>query len=304
MDDRRLEFRLSENPWAPTAVVAEINERTHSGLDLVGLNEQQGGVSSAAYVRWPDGREGVLSRSRMPLEQIRQSGEVLTALGSRGLPVPAHDLVLEASDGMLAIVQERLPGRPIFRVRPDMIEAIVAMNERFAGLLSDRPGVPPPPAFAASRYGDGQWGRTVGRLGARGQRLLVNLDGLNGGESYAMSGNDLVHPDYGIANILWDEEGRITGVVDWNWGAGRGDRRFALLGLAKNLAAEGQLFGAEPAAAQRLDEIVAALIDPVTLRIWRAHAAVQNVHRSIADGLALEQIERDLQQAEQYVFSR
>ena len=32
MTDHRLEFTDSENPWAPTAVIAEINERTGSGL--------------------------------------------------------------------------------------------------------------------------------------------------------------------------------------------------------------------------------------------------------------------------------
>lgn len=294
----RLEFTVSENPWAPTAVVAEINERTGSGLELVGLAEQAGGTSSAAFVRWPDGRQGALSRSQMPLERIRQSAEVVTAARKAGLPVPRHDLVLEASDGMLAIVQERLPGRPASQVRAEMIDTMVAMNESFAGLLADRPDVPPPPAFDPSRYGEAQWGGTIGRLGERGRRLLGHLEGLTGGEVYRMTGGDLVHPDYGLGNILWDEQGRITGVVDWNWGAARGDRRFALLGLARNLAREGELYGAQPGASQRLDEILATLIDPATLRIYRAHMAVQVVHYTICDDRGPEHIEHALRQAE------
>ena len=75
MTDHRLEFTDSENPWAPTAVMAEINERTASGLELAGLAEQTGGTSSAAYVRWPDGRNGVLTRTTTPLDRMRQTAE-------------------------------------------------------------------------------------------------------------------------------------------------------------------------------------------------------------------------------------
>src|SRR5579875_440741 len=298
LDGPGLEFTMSENPWSPAAVVAEINEQRHCGLELVGLAEQQGGTSSAAYIRWPDGRQGALSRSSMPVERIRQSAEVLTAVRNRGLPVPRHDLIFEASDGMLAIVQERLPGQPASRVDAVMMDQMAAMNESFAGLLADQPGVPPPPAFAPTRYSDAQWNGTIGRLGERGQRLLAQLKRLSGGERYRITGNDLVHPDYGLGNILWDGHGHITGVVDWNWGAARGDRRFALLRLERNLAREGELYGAEPAAYQRLDEILANVIDPITLRIYRAHLAVEAAHQAICDDRSSETIERELRQAE------
>ncbi len=64
MSEHRLEFTDSENPWAPTAVVAETNERTGSKLEVVGLAEQTGGTSGAAFVRWPDGRESVWARGQ------------------------------------------------------------------------------------------------------------------------------------------------------------------------------------------------------------------------------------------------
>ena len=53
----KVEFRLSENPWAPTAVIEEVNARTGSGLVLTGLADQVGGSGSAAFVAWADGRE-------------------------------------------------------------------------------------------------------------------------------------------------------------------------------------------------------------------------------------------------------
>ena len=67
MTEHKLEFTLSENPWAPTAVVAEINDHTGSGLELVGLSDQVGGTSSAAFVEWPDGRQAALTRTTTPL---------------------------------------------------------------------------------------------------------------------------------------------------------------------------------------------------------------------------------------------
>lgn len=44
MSGHRVEFTDSENPWAPTAVVAEINARNGCGLEVVGLAEQTGGL--------------------------------------------------------------------------------------------------------------------------------------------------------------------------------------------------------------------------------------------------------------------
>lgn len=92
--EHHLEFTLSENPWAPTAVIEEINARTGAGLTLTGISGQAGGVSSAAFVRWPDGRDGALTRTRSPLARMRRTAAVLDMVRARGLPVPRHDLLL------------------------------------------------------------------------------------------------------------------------------------------------------------------------------------------------------------------
>src|SRR4051794_39518139 len=117
----KLEFRLSENPWAPTAVIDEVNARTGSGLMLTGLADQVGGCSSAAFVAWPDGRESALTRTPTPLAVMRQTADVLNELRRHRLPVPAHQLVLELTDGYVAVVQERLPGRHV-----DSLDSITA----------------------------------------------------------------------------------------------------------------------------------------------------------------------------------
>ena len=128
MVQHKLEFTLSENPWAPTAVVAEINDRTTSGLEVVGLADQVGGTSSAAFVRWPDGREAALTRTTTPLSVMRQTARVLEEARARGLPVPRHDLVMELSDGYVAVVQERMPGSQVSEVNPEVIDAFAALE--------------------------------------------------------------------------------------------------------------------------------------------------------------------------------
>ena len=65
------------------------------------MAEQQGGTSSAAYVRWPDGRQSALTRTHISMEWMQRTGEVLSVLASEGLPVPRHELVLDLADGRL-----------------------------------------------------------------------------------------------------------------------------------------------------------------------------------------------------------
>lgn len=303
MSAHRVEFRDSENSWAPTAVVEELEDRTGIRLEVVGLAAQTGGRSSAAYVRWPDGRDGVLTRTKPSLERMRQTADVLASVRARGVPVPQHELVIELADGYVAVMQERLPGTPPSRVDAAVIDAMVATNERFAGLLADWPDVPVPSAFPPAGPSDHPWERTLGRYGDRGRRLLARIIELGGGEPYRMVGHDLVHTDFILGNVLHDEDGRVTGVIDWNAGAARGDHRFALVALLVDLdgyrpAAGGGPHAVQPDARERLDELVRQRIDPALLRIywtqWRAH----KVHRAIHNNRSPEEIDDGLRLAE------
>lgn len=296
MTEHRLEFTLSENPWAPTAVIEEINERTGSGLELVGLAEQVGGVSSAAYVRWPDGRECALTRTSTPLGWMLQTANVLSALRSQRLPVPRHDLVIELADGYVAVVQERLPGKSPTRVDADVIDTVFRTNETFAGLLANRPDVPIPPFHLRPDGPEAElWHETIGSYSKRSRRLLDLIEEIGSGEPYEMTGNDLLHTDYNLgSNILLDEHGEVTGVVDWNFGVARGDRHFALLGLRLNLVAEGEYYGAQPDAIERLDEILMTTIGPDILRVYWAGRILAMVYKSISNHFPAERIDGEL----------
>lgn len=290
----RLEFRLSENPWAPTAVIEEVNARTGSGLVLTGLADQVGGSSSAAFVEWPDGRESAMTRTRTSLAVMRQTASVLNDVRGQGLPVPEHQLVLELSDGYVVVVQERLPGRHASELNSTTAAAFVAINERFAGVLRDHPQVPRPRAFpeSAEVFDD-----TIGRLGERGRRLLARLLEVDGGRPFRMQGDDLVHTDYTPGNVLFDDAGEVSGVVDWNAGAVRGDRYYALIGLHWGSVGR-RTVGVEEF--KQVEEKLAGL-SPATRRSYEAHWMVDLVHESILKGFPPQRIEDDLGRAEKTI---
>lgn len=296
MNEHRLEFTESENPWSPTTAVQEINERTGADLELIGLDEQTGGTSSAAYVRWPDGRESALTRTGIPIDWMHRTAGVLSALRAEGLPVPRHDLVIALSDGRLAVVQERLPGRPLNRVEASHIDAMIAANDRFARILANRRDLPTLPFFLRPAVDNQALTQPLATWSGRTRRLLEQIREIVPTAPRDASGDDLVHPDYGLGNVLFDESGNVTGVVDWNGGAERGDRRFALLKLAINIEAEGDGW-VQQDAIDRLDEIVNA-IDPTLRRLYWAQWTLRSVSHAIQNGFPIQRIDHQLRLGE------
>lgn len=285
-----LEFRLSENPWSPTAVLAEVNARTDSGLVLVGLADQIGGESSAAFVAWPDRRQSSLIRTPTPLPVMQQAAHVLNIVHGQGLPVPEFQLVIELADGYVAVVQERLPGRHLQKLDTTSTAAFVATNERFADLLRDHRDVPRPAAFPNTGPGYGTFEYTIGAQGEPGRRLLNQLLDADGGAPMRMDGDDLVHTDYSVGNVLFDESGHVTAVVDWNTGVARGDRRYALIGLKWRSVDRSTM----PADQLSLIEHTMTDLDPSIRRSYEAHWWVHRAHLSIAKGFPAGKIVKDL----------
>lgn len=266
-------------------VLAEVNRRSGNALRPVAMAEH-GGSGGAVYVQWPDGRDGVLTRTPTSVDRMRQTAGVLAEARSRGLPVPRHDLVVELSDGTVAVVQERLGGAPSSRVDADVIDAMVAMNERFAGLLANRLDVPIPPLYL--RHSGPIYPRheVLEDHNERSRRLLQRIRAIGADEPHEMTGNDLVHPDYTFGNVLYDRPGHISGVVDWNWGAGRGDRRFALVRIYtdlywSSLGSNGGQYGVQPSAFTRLDQVLDSMIEPSLLRAYWAHTTLNQLHWAI-----------------------
>lgn len=281
-------------------LVSAVNRRTDAALTAVGRAEE-GRLGGAIYAEWPDGRPAVLTRCLVPLAEARRTADVLAHVRARGLPVPRHDLVVALADGVV-FVQERLPCAPRQRLTTRRIDAIVEINDRFAGALADRPDVPVRPLgqYRRARGAQGSRHTALRRYGTRGLRVLDEILRLCGRRPTETTETDLVHIDLTAANVLFDECDTATAVVDWNLGAYRGDRHFALVKTRFDREWFVRSPDADPvetAAAAHLDGILADRIPAETLRIYWAHWMLYQLDRAIRTNAA-EAVEWHLEMAE------
>ena len=268
------------------AVIEAINARTGAGLIRTGRSEE-GTLGGAIFVGLPDGREGVVTRFVGPLTgsgdlavEARRTATILELVRSRGMPVPLHHAVVVVGEDVF-MVQERLPGSPLTKLTPAVLDAMIEINDRFTGLLADRPDVPTLPLCLTEGGNPYPRHEVLAGHSDRSRRILAAILAVGRELPGEPAGNDLVHIDLTPPNMLFDEEGVVTGVVDWNLGAYRGDRHLALVKARFEL--EWGLRSEQPsphavAAAERLDRILADRVAEPDLRRYWAHRMLYQLH--------------------------
>jgi Phosphotransferase enzyme family len=264
-------------------LVAELNAGTGIDVRLDGV-AALGEVSGAAYVHWPDGHDSVVARSSSSVDWLRFIGEVLDVARAGGALVPRYELIAELADSSV-LVQERLPGAPPDQIDHATIDAIVAANETFAGLLRDRPDVPAPELFLRESGQGHCVHETLAEYDDRGRKLLAWIREVGSEAPATLPGEDLVHWDLVPGNVLMDEAGAVTGIVDWD-GIGRGDRRFSLMKLRFVLERAAVLRPAgdpivSASAVARLDERLQDMMELEVFRLCWAHWSLSMVDWAI-----------------------
>lgn len=265
-------------------LVERTNACAGTRLKLTGLAEQ-GESGGAAYVRWSDGRPGVLTIAPGQPAELERTAEALELVRSRGVPVPEYQLVARV-DRCTVVVQERLPGAPPVRIDRATIEAIAELTERFAGLLADHPEVAHPDLHLRASGRDLCRHDTLAGYDDRSRRLLRQIRSIGATGGDRMAGDDVVHLDFTPGNILFNNSGEVTGVVDWHGinGLARGDRHFGLVTLRFDLAWGAALDPRYPpvdqAATRHLDMLIDA-IPPTLLRRYWAHMSLRMVDWTI-----------------------
>jgi Ser/Thr protein kinase RdoA (MazF antagonist) len=235
-----------------------------TGVRLVLEGPCPGGEAGAAYVRWPDGRRSVLT------EGISRTGPLLDLARAAGVPTARYELSAHI-DGTRVVVQQRLPGTPPATLDADLVQAMIAVNLRFTGLLTSYPATPAVELYLTADGPGVCLHKPLREHSKRGARLLDWIHEV-GRRAPAVDGDDLVHLDYRPGNVLVSGN-RISGVIGWD-GARRGDRRLDLVTLRFDLAWRApHLTGA-------LDERLAAL-DGDRLRAYWAHMSLRHVDWSI-----------------------
>lgn len=251
------------------ALVDAVNAATGAALAPVGT-AAKGGTAGAVYVRWPDGREGVVTPSSASLPVLQQQAELMAFARSRGISVPEYQMVVPLAESRV-IVQERVRGE-VKRLDLARLEAMIEVNEQFADMLADRPDVPAPKLLLRHERGYGP----LETYSDRSRRLLDCIRQFGDTE---MRGSDLLHTDFNHTNVLFDDDDNLTGVIDWDLSTARGDRHFALVKLRFLLAWEAP----DPVVLARLDEILEDLIEPETLRLYWAHWSLRLVEWTISN---------------------
>lgn len=263
-------------------IVQALNERAGCGLQLLGAIDQ--GQSGAAYVRWPDGRDAVVTTSFATIQEMRLTAGVLAEVRSLGIPVPEHQFLFDLEDGTVAVVQERMPGATVRKPDVRAVAAIVAMNERFAGLLRNRPDIRRP-ELLLGRPGEPIDVDAIEGHSARARRLVQRIRRFGEQEPEAdIVGSDLVHVDLTVPNMLFDTAGQISGGIDWNYGIARGDRLFGVVKLLHTLSFDARTAPAElrpaPEAIDYLEQVLADRLDPTIFGRYWAHQSLNMLHSS------------------------
>jgi hypothetical protein len=123
----------------PALSLKLLNESAGTAIEMVG--PAPGGAVGAAFVRWPDGRDGVLTRGPNDLTHLELASGILDQAREFGIPCPTYDLVHRVADSVI-IIQQRLPGAPPAQVDDRLVASMIDLNDRFADVLIDRRDVP------------------------------------------------------------------------------------------------------------------------------------------------------------------
>jgi aminoglycoside phosphotransferase (APT) family kinase protein len=165
---------------------------------------------------------------------------------------------------------------------------MLELNERFAGVLAARPDVPVPSLYLRESGPSFPRHETLAGYDERSRRMLRLIREAGAGEPHEMTGDDLVHTDFTVPNVLFDESGNVTGIVDWNFGVARGDRKFGLVKLRFDLTWALRYAPADERADMRraIDRVDVALeeLPADVLRIYWAHRTLYQLHWAILSG--------------------
>ncbi|MEW1843731.1 aminoglycoside phosphotransferase family protein [Nonomuraea angiospora] len=213
-----------------------------------------GGQVGAAYVRWPDGHRSVLTRGP-------DVSHLLSVARAAGIPAPKYELVHPP-----IVVQQLLPGAIARIPTMETIEHMIEVNRRCRGVLAGHADLP---ALRLYLREDGPGFCLHGSLrtyDSRTRRLLDQIEEIGHAFPDTLEGDDLVHTDFHPENVLVDENGIVTGVIDWT-GATRGNADFDLFTLRFDLA-------------RRAPDLHVDVSDTVALVCW-AHMSLRMVDWAI-----------------------
>jgi len=274
---------------------AELVAEVWPGAALRSARRLTGGVSAQVYALEVAHSSGALAqvvvREHAPVEShytAELEFDLLKALHSLDLPVP-QPILFDARCTLAAtpfVIMAAIPGSSViptgeaFEYIDEMASQLFRIHQ---APIQNLPALPsrldPLPEVFEYLPTAAEWGGLKARLGA------LTDTGFKGAPC-------LLHGDYWAQNLLW-EQGRITGVLDWE-DAAIGDPLSDVAGASVELR---YLFGRE--GMQRFIAAYSALssVDPTRLALWQVYVAAAAQHFMSTWQLAPEREARMRQQA-------
>jgi aminoglycoside phosphotransferase (APT) family kinase protein len=265
----------------PDSVVTMIRAAGGPSLSVVGL--LAGGAVGAWIVRWPDGHEAVLTDhpgaragpGSVDVDRVATAIALMDAARAAGVPAPRYEARFELANGSVAVVQERARGVPVVAVSEPLVEAMLELADRRVHGVPAALDREPLPLFLR---GDGPGFCLHGPLrdhSAATRDLLRRVEAV-GATVADPSGDDIVHCDYHLGNVLVDEgdPDTITAIVDWG-GARAGPIALDLVMLAFDLG-----WRSAPLSTQVVERLRASTSDALFDALW-AHASLRLVDWAI-----------------------
>ena len=265
------------------------------GFEL-GAQAEAGVSDETWFATAPDGAPVMLKW--FPDETVAERYAVLLpaldVLRSRGVPVPEYPHVLVV-DGWTLSAQRVLPGTGLGlrNASPATVERIVECVAAMGGVACPlpAPGLLPWGASIVQTLtvGVDGWGmhEPLRNGGRRSAAVLDRVETVGAGADPAWFPTDgLVHLDLHTDNVLVEDDGTLTGIIDWE-GACGGDPRFDLVRFAFDLDGHDQPVW---------DVVEATGIEPRVLRAYVAHDVLVCTSWAIRD--RPEDVPRQLARAE------
>ena len=194
-----------------------------------------------------------------------------------GTPVPRYEAVVDVGALGAAVFQERAPGRAPGEVTSELVERLIELAELRRGLLAGTDYARRPMPLYLGRSGPGFCQHEPLRAhSARTARLLEAIEALADPDD-SVVGDDLVHLDYHLGNVLVDPDrpGVVTAVLDWDGArAGCLALDFAVLAFDLTWRSPGPL-------QERVEAHLTATTEPALVRRVQAHQALRLVDWSI-----------------------
>lgn len=251
------------------------------------------GAVGAWVVAWPPSpgrRRSVLTWSpplpagAPPSGRIDRSVALVEVARAAGVPAPAYEAIIPLAGGDVVVLQEVAPGRPLRdgEVGGGVVGGLMELCERRRGVLRGHAAGREVTSLSLVRDGGGYCLHgPLAAYGARTRSLLERIEAIGaepGGDD--LCGEDLVHFDHHLGNVLVDERDprRVSAIVDWG-GARGGSVALDLVSLSFDLSRRPDAVAG--GAYERVERHLLETTDPRLLRRLWAHVGLRMVDWSV-----------------------